>query len=72
MQAAVKRVSRRLLLWTAAPNDVLIGAVGAGGMAPSAQWSDEICIHNALTKVIGPQPPLAPFIAPGAPAAPAR
>ena len=53
-------------------NDVLIGAVGAGGMAPSAQWSDEICIHNALTKVIGPQPPLAPFIAPGAPAAPAR
>ena len=53
-------------------NDVLIGAVGAGGMAPSAQWSDEICIHNALTKVIGPQPPLAPFLAPGAPAAPAR
>ena len=53
-------------------NDVLIGAVGAGGMPPSAQWSDEICIHNALTKVIGPQPPLAPFIAPGAPAAPTR
>jgi glc operon protein GlcG len=53
-------------------NDVLIGAVGAGGMAPSAQWSDEICIHNALTKVIGPQPPLAPFLAPGAAAAPAR
>ena len=106
MQLAVKRVSRRLLLWTAAlalaagaaeaqeletavrylpldqffnsgglpivVNDVLIGAVGAGGMAPSAQWSDEICIHNALTKVIGPQPPLAPFLAPGAPAAPAR
>ena len=54
-------------------NDVLIGAVGAGGMPPSAQWSDEICLHNALTKVIGPQPPLAPFLAPGAaPAAPAR
>jgi glc operon protein GlcG len=53
-------------------NDVLIGAVGAGGMPPSAQWSDEVCIHNALTKVIGPQPPLAPFIAPGAPAGPAR
>jgi uncharacterized protein GlcG (DUF336 family) len=51
-------------------NDVLIGAVGAGGMPPSAQWSDEICVHNALTKVIGTQPPLAPFIAP-APAAPA-
>ena len=53
-------------------NDVLIGAVGAGGMPPSAQWSDEVCIHNALTKVIGPQPPLAPFLAPGAAAAPAR
>ena len=53
-------------------DDVLIGAVGAGGMGPSAQWSDEICIHNALTKVIGPQPPLAPFIPPGAAAAPAR
>jgi uncharacterized protein GlcG (DUF336 family) len=53
-------------------SDVLIGAVGAGGMPPSAQWSDEICIHNALTKVIGPQPPLAPFLAPGAAAAPAR
>jgi uncharacterized protein GlcG (DUF336 family) len=45
-------------------DDVLIGAVGAGGMGPSAEWSDEICVHNALTKVIGPQPPLAPFIAP--------
>ncbi len=43
-------------------NDVLIGAIGVGGMAPSAEWSDEICAHNALTDVIGPQPPLAPFV----------
>ena len=49
-------------------NDVLIGAIGAGGMAPSAQWSDEICVHNALTKLIGPQPPLAPFSPPAPPA----
>ncbi len=26
------------------------------------QWSDEICANNALTDVIGPQPPLAPFL----------
>ena len=43
-------------------DDVLIGAIGAGGMAPSAEWSDEICLYNALTDVIGPQPPLAPFL----------
>jgi uncharacterized protein GlcG (DUF336 family) len=43
-------------------DDVMIGAIGVGGMAPSAQWSDEICAHNALTAVIGPQPPLAPFL----------
>lgn len=43
-------------------NDVMIGAIGVGGMAPSAEWSDEICAHNALTAVIGPQPPLAPFV----------
>jgi uncharacterized protein GlcG (DUF336 family) len=43
-------------------SDVMIGAIGVGGMAPSAQWSDEICAHNALTAVIGPQPPLAPFL----------
>jgi glc operon protein GlcG len=42
-------------------DNVLIGAIGAGGMAPSAEWSDEICIHNAMTAVLGPQPPLAPF-----------
>jgi len=43
-------------------NDVMIGAIGVGGMAPSAEWSDEICAHNALAAVIGPQPPLAPFV----------
>jgi uncharacterized protein GlcG (DUF336 family) len=43
-------------------SDVMIGAIGVGGMAPSAQWSDEICAHNALTAVLGPQPPLAPFL----------
>ena len=43
-------------------DDILIGAIGAGGMPPSAEWSDEICVHNALTEVIGPQPPLAPFL----------
>ena len=42
--------------------DVMIGAIGVGGMAPSAEWSDEICAHNALTEVLGPQPPLAPFL----------
>jgi len=43
-------------------DDVMIGAIGVGGMRPSAEWSDEICAHNALTEVIGPQPPLAPFL----------
>lgn len=41
---------------------VLIGAVGAGGMPASAEWSDEICLHNAMTEVLGEQPPLAPFL----------
>ena len=41
---------------------VMIGAIGVGGMAPSAEWSDEICANNALTDLIGPQPPLAPFL----------
>jgi len=43
-------------------DDVMIGAIGVGGMRPSAEWSDEICAHNALNEVIGPQPPLAPFL----------
>lgn len=41
-------------------NDQLIGAVGAGGSAPRVGegWSDEICLHKAMTEVLGPQPPL--------------
>jgi len=38
-----------------------IGAIGVGGSAPSLPaWSDEICAWRALTKVMGPQPPLLP------------
>ena len=41
----------------------LIGAVGVGGSAPRVPvWSDEICAWRALTKVIGPQPPLLPDV----------
>ncbi|HAY45974.1 MAG TPA: hypothetical protein DCY55_06770 [Gammaproteobacteria bacterium] len=43
-------------------DNVLIGAIGAGGMPASAEWSDEICVHNAMTEVLGEQPPLAPFL----------
>lgn len=43
-------------------DDILIGVIGVGGMPASAEWSDEICAYNALTDVIGPQPPLAPFL----------
>jgi glc operon protein GlcG len=38
-----------------------LGAIGVGGMAPEpGKWSDEICAHNALTAVLGPQPALLP------------
>jgi uncharacterized protein GlcG (DUF336 family) len=37
-------------------NDQLIGAIGVGG----ASVGDEQCAYEALTKVLGPQPPLAP------------
>jgi uncharacterized protein GlcG (DUF336 family) len=38
-----------------------LGAIGVGGMAPTpGVWSDEICAHNALTAIIGPQPALLP------------
>ena len=38
-----------------------LGAIGVGGMAPTpGTWSDEICAHNALTAVLGPQPALLP------------
>ncbi len=41
----------------------LIGVVGVGGSAPKVPvWSDEICAWRALTKVIGPQPPLLPDV----------
>lgn len=43
----------------------MIGAIGVGGSAPNVPiWSDEICAWRALTKVIGPQPPLLPDVQP--------
>src|SRR5438876_967781 len=49
----------------------IIGAVGVGGSAPNLPaWSDEICAHSALTKVIGPQPDLLPDVRPNTTAAP--
>jgi glc operon protein GlcG len=40
-----------------------IGAIGVGGSAPRLpEWSDEICAWRALTKVMGPQPPLLPDV----------
>jgi uncharacterized protein GlcG (DUF336 family) len=51
-----------------------VGAVGVGGSAPQLpEWSDEICAHRALTKVMGPQPALLPDVRPNTTgAAPAR
>jgi uncharacterized protein GlcG (DUF336 family) len=44
----------------------MIGAIGVGGSAPNVPiWSDEICAWRAMTKVIGPQPPLLPDLQPG-------
>jgi len=41
----------------------MIGAIGIGGSAPNPPiWSDEICAWRALTKVVGPQPPLLPDV----------
>lgn len=41
----------------------MIGAIGVGGSAPNPPaWSDEICAWRAMTKVLGPQPPLLPDI----------
>src|SRR5579864_1214089 len=40
-----------------------IGAIGVGGSAPMpGVWSDEICAWRAMTRVIGPQPPLLPDV----------
>jgi uncharacterized protein GlcG (DUF336 family) len=45
-----------------------VGAVGVGGSAPRLpEWSDEICAHRALTKVMGPQPALLPDVPPNTP-----
>jgi uncharacterized protein GlcG (DUF336 family) len=50
-----------------------IGAVGVGGSAPKLpEWSDEICAWRALTKVMGPQPPLLPDVQPNAGGTPTR
>jgi glc operon protein GlcG len=49
-----------------------IGAIGVGGSAPNPPaWSDEICAWRALTKVIGPQPPLLPDLPRARPTPPA-
>jgi uncharacterized protein GlcG (DUF336 family) len=42
-------------------DDQLIGAIGVGGGN-----QDEMCAYTALTKVLGPQPPLTPAAAPAA------
>lgn len=47
--------------------DMMIGAIGVGG----ASGGDEECGHAALTKVLGPQPPIQPPARAGAPVAPA-
>jgi uncharacterized protein GlcG (DUF336 family) len=50
-----------------------VGAVGVGGSAPRLpEWSDEICAWRALSKVLGPQPPLLPDVRPNAANAPTR
>ena len=46
--------------------DQLIGAIGVGGGT-----QDELCAYTALTKVLGPQPPLTPAAPPAGGAAPA-
>jgi uncharacterized protein GlcG (DUF336 family) len=50
-----------------------IGSVGVGGSPPRPpEWSDEICAWRALTKVMGPQPPLLPDVQPNASSTPSR
>ena len=46
--------------------DQLIGAIGVGGGS-----QDELCAYTALTKVLGPQPPLTPAAPAAGGAAPA-
>ena len=45
--------------------DMMVGALGVGG----ASGGDEECGHAALTKVLGPQPPIQPPARPAQPAA---
>src|SRR5262252_125835 len=47
--------------------DQLVGAIGVGGGN-----QDEMCAYTALTKVLGPQPPLTPAAPAGAPPAGGR
>lgn len=42
-------------------DDVMIGSIGVGG---GRGIQDEPCAYQALTKVLGPQPPLAPALPP--------
>jgi glc operon protein GlcG len=42
-------------------DDVMIGSIGVGG---GRGINDEQCAYQALTKVLGPQPPLAPALPP--------
>jgi uncharacterized protein GlcG (DUF336 family) len=42
-------------------DDVMIGAIGVGG---GRGIQDEACAYQALTKVLGPQPPLEPALPP--------
>jgi uncharacterized protein GlcG (DUF336 family) len=46
--------------------DMMIGAIGVGG----SSGGDEECGHAALTKVLGPQPPIQPPARPAPAAAP--
>jgi uncharacterized protein GlcG (DUF336 family) len=46
-------------------DDQMIGVIGVGGSS-----MDEECAYDAITKVVGPQPPLAPKLPP--PSAPAK
>jgi uncharacterized protein GlcG (DUF336 family) len=55
-------------------NKQLIGAAGVGGSPPRVAegWSDEICLHKAMTEVLGPQPPLGQDLPPRRPTPPAN
>lgn len=50
-------VAGGLPIWS---NDQIIGYIGVSGITPTADWTDEICAHQATTQVVGPQPALPP------------